>query len=205
MEEHSKDLKVWRAEFRTIEGSRIRKADPPPRAAHWSHLHNTNAKTKSTESVFHLKVFIHYRYKSCDYTDWYGINVFNTMLKRLHSITVWRRISFRTSSVVHRVINLPPVYSCTHLANDRPALWERPFWSPLTSHGRYRKHSPQNTSMDKGNVWMNQKLPKWYSRIIICVFFSLVMSLIMLQPRLPLAHIARVFRSIIAIINLFSV
>ena len=31
MEEHSKDLKVWREEFRTIEaGSRMRKAEPPP-------------------------------------------------------------------------------------------------------------------------------------------------------------------------------
>ena len=30
MEEHSKYLKVWREEFRTIAGSRMRKAEPPP-------------------------------------------------------------------------------------------------------------------------------------------------------------------------------
>ena len=30
MEEHSKDLKVWREEFRTIASSRTRKAEPPP-------------------------------------------------------------------------------------------------------------------------------------------------------------------------------
>src|SRR6218665_3858164 len=29
-EEHSKDLKVWREELRTIAGSRMRKAEPPP-------------------------------------------------------------------------------------------------------------------------------------------------------------------------------
>ena len=30
MKEHSKDLKVWREELRTIAGSRTRKAEPPP-------------------------------------------------------------------------------------------------------------------------------------------------------------------------------
>ena len=30
MEEHSKDLKAWREEFRTKAGSRMRKAEPPP-------------------------------------------------------------------------------------------------------------------------------------------------------------------------------
>ena len=30
MEEHSKDLKVWREEFRAMAGSRIRKTEPPP-------------------------------------------------------------------------------------------------------------------------------------------------------------------------------
>ena len=30
MEEHSRDLKVWREEFITISGSRTRKAEPPP-------------------------------------------------------------------------------------------------------------------------------------------------------------------------------
>ena len=30
IEEHSKDLKVWREEFRTIAGSEMRKAEPPP-------------------------------------------------------------------------------------------------------------------------------------------------------------------------------
>ena len=29
IEEHSKDLKVWREELRTIAGSRTRKAEPP--------------------------------------------------------------------------------------------------------------------------------------------------------------------------------
>ena len=30
MEEHSKELKLWREEFRTIGGSRMRQAEPPP-------------------------------------------------------------------------------------------------------------------------------------------------------------------------------
>jgi len=33
MEEHSKDFKVWREEFKTVAGSRIRKAEPPPESS----------------------------------------------------------------------------------------------------------------------------------------------------------------------------
>src|SRR6218665_1612705 len=33
MKEHSKDLKVWREELRTIAGSRTRKAEPPPESS----------------------------------------------------------------------------------------------------------------------------------------------------------------------------
>src|SRR6218665_1050564 len=38
IEEHSKDLKVWREELRTIAGSRTRKAEPPPEISAHSHF-----------------------------------------------------------------------------------------------------------------------------------------------------------------------